>query len=331
LIQQRTSQFRNNAVEVAAEGYWFQHLEDKVAAYLLSMDQNMPAPKIFCCATSQEQLSDCFANSIPTNVDGIVVKATNMHSSQGVYVLVDDPSDTGKTLDLVSGVQMSYGDIVTSLKFLQATKIIVEEFIGKDLPTEYKFHVVNGQVAAIDVVADRDTDCPCYGVVDTNWNRLDRFGCFEPGGMEHVEIDDRCTSIDFATGRLKAGPIKKDLYICDDVPKPSDCLLKEMIEIALKLGNRIGVYMRIDMFVVDNKVYVQEYTTNHMNGLRHCAAKMTDGCIDSCFIGKLWDEAGGPFGGQVTPAPTDLATFGGLSVAEQCSKIGATSTYTQQC
>ena len=45
---------------------------------------------------------------------------------------------------------------------------------------------------------------------------------------------------------------------------PLDCVLSEMIAIALDLGrNRIGVYMRVDMFVVSTmQFYVQEYKIN---------------------------------------------------------------------
>jgi hypothetical protein len=93
-----------------------------------------------------------------------------------------------------------------------------------------------------------------------------------------------------------------------------------MTEIALKLGARIGVYMRVDMFVAGGKVYVEEYTTNHMNGLRHCAAKYdtATGCIDSCFLGRMYDEAGGEYGGPSTVTSPKLNNFLNLSPQEQC-------------
>lgn len=331
MIQERTAQFRTNAAAVESDGYWFHQLEDKIAGYLLSLEEAVPAPNMFCCVTNQEELVDCLENSIPNDADGIVIKATNLHSSQGVYALVSDPNEAGKTLDLITGMQVEYSDVVAALSSVQATKIIVEEFIGKTLPTEYKFHVLNGEIAAIDVITDRATDCPCYAVMDTEWNRLDGFGCFEPGGTEHFEADSGCISIDTETGRRKAGPVKKDLYLCEDVPAPNACILKEMSDLALKLGNRIGVYMRIDMFVVNEKVYVQEYTTNHMNGLRHCAAKMKDGCINSCFLGQMWDQAGAPFGGKVTEQPNSLIGFSDKNAALQCGMIGATSSYSPKC
>jgi hypothetical protein len=316
------------------DGYWFHYLEDKIAGYLLSLAANVPAPKIFCCVTDVNDLSACL-DDVYSNplVTGIVVKATNFHSSQGVFVLVTDPNDTER-LDLLTGTHMSIDDTVAQLAVLQATKIIVEEFIGTTLPTEYKFHVVNGEIAAIDIIEGRGTDCPCYAVVDTEWNRLDKFGCFEPSGMDMVNTNTQCTEIDFVTGKIKMGPVKKDLYLCDEVPALSPCLLAEMTEIALGLGETIGVYMRVDMFVVDNKAYVQEYSANHMNGLRHCASKLDEnGCIDSCFLGRMWDAAGAPYGGGKTSVPANLAGFAVLTPQEQCDLLETTtaSTYTSSC
>lgn len=300
-----------------------------MAGYLLSLDQKAPAPEIFCCETDVMRLYKCLEETIFTrDLDGIVIKATNFHSSQGVFVLVNETrigTREDPLFDLITKMPTTYKDAMVALSQMQATKIIVEEFIGKSLPTEYKFHVVNGTIAAIDIVDGRDGDCPCYAVVDTEWNRLDKFGCFEPGGFEHVDDKTKCVVIDFETGKRKAGSIKKDLYTCDHTPKIDDCLLKEMIDIAFDLGTRIGVYMRIDMFVVDSSVYVQEYSANHMNGLRHCVAKTDDqGCIDSCLLGRMWKDAGGLNGGIPTPVPVKLGGFASLTPAEQCALLADT-------
>jgi hypothetical protein len=323
LIQNRTHQFRSNPAAVVNEGYWFHYLEDKIAGYVLSIDQLAPTPKIFCCVTSKDQLLECLKEKvIPENPNGIVIKATTMHSNQGVFVLVNDTKSSAvDPIDLLTGIRTSYNDAVTALAYFQASKIIVEEFVGTSLPTEYKFHVINGEVAAIDVIDGRGTECPCYAVVDTNWTRLDQFGCFEPGGFEHVDLDTGCTAVDWKTGKRKAGPIKKDLNLCTEVPKLGDCLVEEMSAIALRLGNRIGVAMRIDMFVEDNAIYVQEYSPNHMNGIRHCSAKMENGCIDSCFLGRMWDAAGGDYGGDLTTVPSELMDYHTLTAQQQCDVL----------
>ena len=167
LIQNRTSAIRNNPIAVAGKGYWFQYLEDKVAAYLLSVEQGFTAPEIFCCVTSASELSSCLSNDVPSSVNGVVIKATSFHSSQGVYVLVPNPSGNG-TINLLDNSVKSYADVVAELSVLSATKIIVEEFVGTSLPTEYKFHVVNGEVVAIDIITNRGGDCPYYAIVDAN-------------------------------------------------------------------------------------------------------------------------------------------------------------------
>ncbi|KAI2501567.1 oxidoreductase [Fragilaria crotonensis] len=337
-IQQRTSEFRSNPSALESNGYWFQYLEDKIAGYLLSVDQQAPSPEIFCCVTDVAGLSQCLKDKVFTrDLDGIVIKATNFHSNQGVFVLVNETGTGARSdplFDLIKKVTTTYADAMAELSQMQATKIIVEEFVGKTLPTEYKFHVVNGSIAAIDIVEGRDGDCPCYAVVDTEWNRLDTFGCFEPGGVGHVDDATSCTAIDFETGKRKAGSIKKDLYTCKEVPAIDQCLFNEMIGIALDLGNRIGVYMRVDMFVAGNKIWVQEYSANHMNGLRNCAAKMDDkGCIDSCFLGRMWNDAGAEFGGIPTAVPDKLVGFAALTPAEQCSLITnvAAPKYASKC
>jgi hypothetical protein len=76
------------------------------------------------------------------------------------------------------------------------------------------------------------------------------------------------------------------------------------------------------MFVAGNKIWVQEYSTNHMNGLRHCAAKTDDeGCFDSCFLGRMWNDAGAESGGIPTAVPDKLVGFAALSPVEQCLLI----------
>jgi hypothetical protein len=311
---------------IERSGYWFHYFEDKLAGYLFSVDQAVPAPEIFCCVQEATELMSCLEQNVfSRDIDGIVIKATNFHSNQGVFVLVNETGKGSRSdplLDLILDIPTTYEDVISALSQMQATKIIVEEFVGKILPTEFKFHVVNGSVASIDIIDGRSGDCPCYAVIDTEGNRLDQYGCFEPGAIDHVDSITGCTAIDFSTGKSKAGAIKKDLYTCERIPDIDQCLLGEMINIALNLGNRIGVYVRVDMFLVDNKIYVQEYSTNHMNGLRHCAARTDEkGCIDSCFMGRMWNEAGGLYGGSSTAVPSSLTGYRLMSPSEQCSLL----------
>ena len=97
-----------------------------------------------------------------------------------------------------------------------------------------------------------------------------------------------CTAIDFSsTGERRDGPVKKDMYLCSAVEKPKQCVLDDMISIAESLSQTIGVYMRSDMFVSEDQVFVQEYSANPMNGMCHCASKVdANGCVDSCYMGR---------------------------------------------
>jgi len=323
LIRNRTSFVRASPSAVIEDGFWFHYLEDKVAAYLLSAELNVPAPQIFCCVQSIEDLRECL-DTKRNGSEGLVIKATQFHSNQGVYILVPNPDKAvNGTINLLDKRPMSILDVITELSFMQASKIIVEEFIGSSLPIEYKFHVFNGEIGAVDIITGRSGECPCYAVVDKEWNRLDTFGCFEPSHVGNVEKDTSCTSIDFSIGRRKAGPVKKDLYICSEIPIIDECIKQEMIELAIEIGKRVGVYIRVDMFVADGRIFVQEYSTNHMNGLRHCAASFDpiSGCIDSCFLGRMWSSAGAPYGGVKTVVPAKLDGFMKLNAMDQCSLL----------
>ena len=114
--------------------------------------------------------------------------------------------------------------------------------------------------------------------------------------------------------------------MCGPVDPPDPCVWNELIRNAKALSRDIGVYMRIDMFVTDDKmIYVQEYTRNHNGGLRHCAAKRhpADGCVDSCFLGRTWQDAGGEqrLGGPKVPIPEYLNGYSGRTRASKCEGI----------
>ena len=83
LIQQRTTDARTSPSELESGGYWFHHLDDKIAGYLLFIDQQAPAPEIFRCETDVTKLYQCLEEKVFTkDLDGIVIKATNFHSRQ---------------------------------------------------------------------------------------------------------------------------------------------------------------------------------------------------------------------------------------------------------
>ena len=111
----------------------------------------------------------------------------------------------------------------------------------------------------------------------------------------------------------------KGLNLCNEIPHIDPCILTDIISTAEELGRKIGVYVRIDMFLGSHGcIYVQEYSFNHANGLRHCMSKVEGGCVDSCFMGRMWNAAGGnsTFGGPLTEEPVHIQYWSGYTSLE---------------
>ena len=303
---------------VESLGFWFHYLNDKAAGYKLTVSEGFRAPQVYCC--SHGTLQDC----LPLTPSGFVVRSASHHSTNGVFVL---PNGFGG-VELLRGVTMTLSDVETALGQLQPTKILVEEFVGSadgSLPVEFKFHMFDGEIGSVTVVQNRGTECACFAEIDENWNRLDTHGCFVPGGKQESS-DGLCSAVDFALGAADPHPWK-DLHNCQNVDRLDDCVWQDLKDIARSLSRTISVYVRIDMFVGANKeVYVQEYTTNHNNGRGHCAAKEDpSGCVDSCFLGRLWKQSGDlavmgsmEYGGLPVPVPEELRNWTRRDAMEQC-------------
>lgn len=78
------------------------------------------------------------------------------------------------------------------------------------------------------------------------------------------------------------------------------------------------------MFVADNdQIVVQEYTTNHMGGRRHCSARLeADGCINSCFLGEMWNKAGVSYGGSIAgPGVPPIISDANKATKEELCKM----------
>jgi len=314
--------------------YWFPYLDDKVGAYIYTSSTPFFTPQMYCCLTDTSELQSCLDNDVPTGATGYVIKVTHFHTSQGVYVLKKDPNNANP-LEVLRNQHMALTDIISEISMLGTSKIIVEEMIGDGhLDAEFKLHAFPGEVIAIDVVDRRTPECPCVGIVDPDWNRLDQFGCFVPSGVS--EQDGTCSAIDFQTGSLNPGIVKKNLALCvgNDLPKPSQCLIDDMIKIAEDLSTEIGVYIRIDVFVYNGQVYVQEFSPNPINGKRHCVAKQNGACIDSCLMGRKWKAAGLPYGGTPTTVPQLLLDYTDKSSSDQCaitSSIAVNNSFVSSC
>jgi hypothetical protein len=236
LIQQRSTVVEEdtNDTVVKGAGHFFHLLENKIKAYLFSaLIAKVRAPKIVECLTPADLLNE----DIQKRLAGpLVIRATDSHGGFGVYVLPNGFDG----IELLSGIEMGFREAYTSLSLIQAEKIIIEEYIPGEiedkLPTEYKVHVINGEIASINVVFNRG-DCGCWAEVDENFDRLDQHGCFTPSLQEKKDERDQCYAIDFATGKHKAWPMKH-MDLCDVVVKPDECVLQDIKRVAKAVAVR---------------------------------------------------------------------------------------------
>lgn len=155
-IQARSSFASESPDAIEDAGYWFPYLEDKLASYKVSASLGLNPPQIYHCT---DDMSTIESFEPPAGVTGFVVRATNLHSNFGVYVL---PNGFGQP-ELISGLSMTAADIEADMSKLSAEKVVIEEFVGTSdsLPMEFKFHMFDGKVASINVVANRGSSCAC--------------------------------------------------------------------------------------------------------------------------------------------------------------------------
>jgi len=314
--------YSNNHLDVREQGYWYDMLEDKLGSKLFAEEEKFATPDFrYCSANIQRGLEEF----IPPTVGGFVIKALGFHSNKGVFVL---PEGFGG-IELLSNKRMSKTDVQIALIKSGATKILVEDFIAGDTPTslpdEYKFHMFNGTVGSIVYVSNPGTPCACFAELDADWNRIDGEGCFQPGNGPVV--DGQCTLID----KKKRFPAQmKGLDLCNSVPEMDPQLLSNLTSTAQTVSQRLGVYMRVDMFVSNGLPVVGEFTAGHTNGAVHCSAPIdkVTGCVDSCHLGKMWQNAGGSLlhGGPSTSLPISLTNFSQSSWESNCAtRMAATS------
>jgi hypothetical protein len=139
--------------------YWFSALEDKLAAYKFSTAIGLKPPEIYGCYPDNAEAQ--LASFVPdAGVEGFVVRATDLHSNFGIYVL---PTGFGGR-EIIRDMTMTAADIIADLKKMGAKNIVIEEYVGSanELPMEFKFHMFNGKLASINVVANRGSEeCAC--------------------------------------------------------------------------------------------------------------------------------------------------------------------------
>jgi hypothetical protein len=332
-------------------GWWYHYTDDRAGGYSFTRASGEAAPPLLCCVTTVDQLlgpvgnpslSSCF-DGTPAWTSPVVIRAEGHHGGTGVFVLPSGLNISGgPTPELAVGAgSITLAQIRTYLNSLTPTptKILVEKFIAGSgsgatatLPNEYKFHMFNGTIGSISAFLNPGKPCACYGEYDEDWQCLHKYGCFKTQ-MPFGTLQDSCYRVDFPD---VGGPVVttsvKGFDLCGPVPSPPPCLFNKMKAIAKKLSLRIGVYVRIDMFVTANsEIYVQEYTFNHLGGTKHCASRLDFDCVDSCILGRYWYDAGTTNeeraqGGPNKPRPSAFpANYGSLSDSAQCTSALAYS------
>jgi len=292
--------------KMLGDDLWYHLLDDKMAAKAFMDDAGIQTPRVYLCS---DNLDDILTFSTVAN--GFVVKAGDLHSSRGVFVLPDGFGGA----ELLNGIKMSAEDVKGALEVLGAKKFIIEQFIpgtGGSLPDEMKIHMFNGEVGSIIYTTNRGSNCECFAELDDSWQRLDTNGCFRSSG--EAATDGVCTKIDTASGTVQS---MKGQDLCGNTPaQPAN--LDAILTMAADISTKIGVYMRIDLLIAsDGSYFVGEFTPGHTNGRVHCASKLDPetGCVDSCFLGKMWtksvSDVGGDqlHGGSKKPVPTSLVDW----------------------
>eukprot|EP00542_Grammatophora_oceanica_P010188 CAMPEP_0194047234 /NCGR_PEP_ID=MMETSP0009_2-20130614/23637_1 /TAXON_ID=210454 /ORGANISM="Grammatophora oceanica, Strain CCMP 410" /LENGTH=600 /DNA_ID=CAMNT_0038692783 /DNA_START=31 /DNA_END=1833 /DNA_ORIENTATION=+ len=334
LVAARTAEVQSNAAGMEASGYWFQLLEDKGAGYVLTADTGHAPPMIGCCITDPSELSTTCAASL---TGAVVIKADDGHSNSGVFAFSNGVSSGTNSTEMLTQTDMTLEDVISAMSALNPTKILVEELIttaGGDLPIEYKFHMFGGEVGAIDIVMNRGTDCACYAVIDVGCERLDQQGCFQTTGEAATDDSGICTAVNGGLGMRRTGPVKQNLPICTADLEFDSCAITKLAEVAHDISLIVGSYIRVDMFMdASGKIYVQEYSTNPMNGIRYCASRIdpVTGCLDPCFLGEMWDANSSPgfelYGGNQDDIPVYLETWSSMTAEQQCSEILAATVW----
>jgi len=167
---------------------------------------------------------------LPNNLNKYVIK-TN-HDSGTVY-LISNPSDVDRTeilLKLKASLSKTYGwkNGEWAYSFIKP-KVFIEEFLesfpSKAAPPDYKFHCSNGKVCFLQYIYDRQTKA-----------------------KEVILSPD---------GQLLKQRLYTDLEYSEDFIPPKQ--LNEMALLAEKLSKPFK-YVRIDMYLINNRIYVGEMT-----------------------------------------------------------------------
>ena len=204
---------------------WQKSLSGKIKGEEFVLERGIPAvAKLFVTDSYEDQR---FRN-LPYSY---VIKTSVGYSANQVFPVKD-----GK--NMFTGETVSVDEILDKLQTdsyvqNQNHKIIVEELVedefGYKIPLDYKFFMFGGEIASILVIdrpsAMKEEHTQCF--YDENWNQ--------------IPIDIRPT-------------LREE----DKFEKPK--FFKEMCAAARKLGNDLGIFMRIDFYTTKDGFHFGEFT-----------------------------------------------------------------------
>ena len=204
---------------------WQKDLSDKLTGESFCTKLGVPiVPKIMVT----ESYDDARLLHLPPHY---VIKTDKGTNSKQVFPVRDG-------INLFTNEKITITEILDTLandNFLENKEhqIIVEELVkdefGNDIPLDYKFYMYGGKIALVQVI-DRPTKIESeqfQGYYDAYWNKIP----------------------------ISIRPRRKEI---DGFKKPKH--FDEMSDAAVKLGSKLGIFMRIDFYTTKQGFYFGEFT-----------------------------------------------------------------------
>lgn len=298
-----------NSSYVLSNNIWQRAIDDKILGYIFARSVGVPTPSVlFCDDRGPKALPEEWP---PEWGCCFVIKPLFGFNDFGVMLIEDG-------IDRFTGVPLRGREDVlnhlraTNVPRLHKRTVYVETVVRAEkqfytrnaTPPDYKFFMFGKTIGTIAIIAGRKTSGACMAWVDENFERTDVHGCL----CREVSRSSPCS-----------------FKHCDMLQLQRPAQWDHMVKLARRLGNIVGMHMRIDLFAGSGgEPILGEFTPWHSNGKMHCdmrplddrslqpgATRRRDGAtgephwVDACRLGRLWLDAGVHEGGvvsQSTPA-----------------------------
>lgn len=307
-------------------------LNDKWGFFYWAMKNGFNVPEIhFCSANGTADLAK-WEPTPDNSKNGFVVKVKEGRKSSGVYLL---ESGFGGREVLSNEGNFSRRQVMDGMNKALKVKnhgsrkkpdFHVEEYLPGPNglpPTDYKVFVADQSIAVVAIVANRGTKNSCVAMVNENFERMDKYGCFSNDNSlrvrDRVPANEKCDVKVYENGKPFDGQMK-----CSEFAKPVDW--DAVMQTAKDFSKLIGIYVRLDLYVLNGKVYLGEATFLPTMGSHHCVSQLDQqGCIDPCYSGRFWkaknDQYNNTEGGPVPREPDYMRKWRKMDSAARCEAI----------